>query len=139
METFLNSGITSITIKAGDFVDALIVNDQHYGGPGGSPFAAMLFKDACHITKMRYRSGAIIDFLELTMSNGAVFFGGGDGGQWHEEELKQGDTVVLEMDTYQGCYVLASIAIIPNQNRIEEEMASKIAIELESKVVELDQ
>ena len=70
----------SVGLRSGDMVDAIIINDQHYGGNGGgNPTIQTLGPDE-YWSAFTIRSGDKIDHLKLVSSSQRVVEGGGGGG-----------------------------------------------------------
>eukprot|EP00455_Lapot_gusevi_P011553 TRINITY_DN1533_c0_g2_i1.p1 TRINITY_DN1533_c0_g2~~TRINITY_DN1533_c0_g2_i1.p1 ORF type:complete len:148 (+),score=36.01 TRINITY_DN1533_c0_g2_i1:140-583(+) len=121
--SFVNSDIFSLTIKAGDVVDALVVNDRVYGGDGGAAVAVGLFKEPAHIVKIQYRLGAVIDYVRLTMSDGTVLSGGGNGGDWQDKiDVAEGVTIEVQTGMLWSIRVVESIQVrAPGQEGAPED------------------
>ncbi len=79
-DAFPMTGIKSIQIYSGSYVDAIVINGVKYGGNGGSPSATLNLASDEVIVALDIRSGSYIDYLEFRTSKGNKISGGGDGG-----------------------------------------------------------
>ena len=72
-----------------------VVSSDMYGGNGGGPFNHDLAasKNRRMITEIVIRSGAIIDGIGASFSDGTTSFYGGDGGGLHRLVLKSGECI----------------------------------------------
>lgn len=79
-DAFPMTGIKSIQIYSGSYIDAIVINGVKYGGDGGSPSATLNLASDEVIVAIDIRSGSYIDYLEFRTSKGIKISGGGGGG-----------------------------------------------------------
>lgn len=72
--------VSSIGLRTGDIVDALILNGRLHGTNGGTDRGALQMSLDEYIAKIDIRSGAGIDRLTFYTNKGRMIGGGGNGG-----------------------------------------------------------
>lgn len=77
---FLQTGIQSLALRSGKYVDAIIINGTSYGGPGGTITKTITFAADEYISRIEIRKGVYVDQLEITTNKGQSIQGGGRGG-----------------------------------------------------------
>ena len=70
-----------------------VVSSEIYGGDGGGPFSDLVAAKNRRITEIAIQSGAIIDGIGASFSDGTTTFYGGDGGGLHRLVLKSGECI----------------------------------------------
>lgn len=78
---FAPLNITSIAIRHGNKVDAIIINGKRFGGGGGVQTQTLTLGEDEYISKMIVRHGQVIDYLVIYTNSGRFIGGGGDGGR----------------------------------------------------------
>ena len=71
---------SSIGIRTGQYIDALILNGMQHGGSGGSNPSTFQLSPEDYWTEFVLRSGTLVDYISLRSKNGAVLSGGGPSG-----------------------------------------------------------
>jgi len=74
-------GIKTLAIRSGNEVDAIIINNEHFGGTGGTLSKTITLAPDEVIIRMDIRSGSRIDKLSIFTSEGQKIEGGGNGGR----------------------------------------------------------
>ena len=77
---FTQRGIKTIAIRHGRLVDAIIINNEKFGGPGGIQTDTLTLDEDEYINRIDIRHGEFIDRLEISTNKGNKIEGGGQGG-----------------------------------------------------------
>ena len=70
----------SLQLRAGNSVDALILNGSRHGGAGGDLGSSLQLGSGEYISRVEVRHGNYVDRLVFTTNEGRVLSGGGGGG-----------------------------------------------------------
>lgn len=70
---------STIGIRTGSLVDAIVLDGTRYGGGGGG-LSVMTLDDGEFINSFYIRAGNIIDFISFSTNKGKSIGGRGDGG-----------------------------------------------------------
>lgn len=72
---------SSIALRTGRLVDAIILNGVRRGGTGGSATNTLTLRPGEYINSFEIRSGSVVDFIRFTTNQGRSVGGGGGGGR----------------------------------------------------------
>ena len=131
-------------LRSGSRIDALILNNQKFGGNGGKESRQLEFQGEEYIEKLVIRHGSRIDSIELTTNLGRVLMGGGSGGSAtvlsNIRVLGLGGNAASELDKLRVRYIkdyvpsklveqgaLAVISVIPQGQTLETFVSSRTA------------
>jgi len=78
---FEEQAVKSIGVRSGKRIDALLLNNQRFGGKGGKERRVLELQGDEYINAMSIRHGRLIDQISLTTSRGRTFGAGGGGGR----------------------------------------------------------
>lgn len=73
---FAVSGIKTLQLSSGDYIDAIIVNGVRHGGPGGGLSKILTFASDEYIVSIRYQTGDWTNKLAFTTNKGQTLDGG---------------------------------------------------------------
>ena len=82
--TPINSGST-ITIRSGQYVDSITINDTRLGGPKGEDDATLALESNEWVVRVEVRSGDYIDYIKFITNKGRTISGGTDNKGVQEE------------------------------------------------------
>ncbi|MFF0924442.1 hypothetical protein ACFYE8_33165 [Rhizobium leguminosarum] len=74
------SEIKKLRFKSGSFIDRIVINDNGYGGDGGTLSPEFEFGDIETIQELTIASGGVIDRFSFVTSNGRNMSVGGPNG-----------------------------------------------------------
>jgi hypothetical protein len=83
-DKFDSGFVRTLSLRAADEVDAIIVNDNRHGGDGGYESDTLVFDEDEYINYVSIRSGSRVDSLQFGTNKGRQIGGGGDGGDFYE-------------------------------------------------------
>lgn len=72
--------VSSLGLRSGDLVDAIIINGIRYGGTGGRATPEYTLAEDDYINHIDVRYGDKVDFLRFKSKQGVQLSGGGSGG-----------------------------------------------------------
>jgi hypothetical protein len=90
-----------VGLRTGGYVDAIIINDEQFGGDGGNRTNDESLDRDDYWTEINIRSGGYVDYLRLVSRKGREVGGGGGGGS----ESKRSDLRVISISGRTGGYV----------------------------------
>ncbi|MGO8083497.1 hypothetical protein [Rhizobium leguminosarum] len=74
------TGFSSLAMRCGSFVDKIIIDNQGFGGDGGSPTTKLLIDSDDFVSMVIINHGAVVDYLHFATRKGLFIAGGGGGG-----------------------------------------------------------
>jgi len=74
------TGFSKLSMRVGSFIDKIIINDQGFGGDGGSLTKDLYIDSDDYISMVLINHGAVVDYLHFETRKGRKLSGGGKGG-----------------------------------------------------------
>ena len=71
---------TTVQLRTGKYVDAIVINERKYGGNGGRIGDVLRLRGNEYINRVVVRAGKYVDRIELYTNKGQKLAGGGNGG-----------------------------------------------------------